>query len=399
LLEESRYRGTGMILQFMMWVVGFDIQHTTSISKGGITMKGTHRSFTSNIILGSVVFLNLFVLTTGIESAGSHPVGPAAQGDSLSISGIDPNSGPVTGGTPIRVSGTDFSSGATLTIGGVAAVNVVRVEDNLITAVTPSVSSPGPANVIVSVPNGKSATLAGGFTYTTNQPPVPTTTAQFIPYVVDDDSFRANLILTNMTPNQATVAVTFVDASGTVIGSKTYTIVGNGRIQIGNVLRDILESTVPTNKTGYLQVESNQSLSMATTPIDNSTLSSSVVQGTRGRGTHLLLPSSASVGAFRTTLTLVNDDKSQNEIEIKLRGDDGTTTVIKKVDIAAYGFFHVEDIHAFLGVSGTVGAIELRSSGSVPASFVAVSKVYAPLTTLNGSKGTVGSFFIAEPIE
>ncbi|MFN8006544.1 MAG: IPT/TIG domain-containing protein [Terriglobia bacterium] len=358
-------------------------------------MKQTHCSFTMSIICLAVVFGLFFIPVAPAVASGT----PSAQGDSLSITGVTPNSGPVTGGTPIRVSGTDFSNGATLSVKGITAVNIVRVEENLITAVTPAVATPGPADVTVTLQNGKSVTLAGGFTYTTNQTAAPTSSAQFIPYVVDDNSFRSNLILTNMSANQATVTVTFVDDSGTIIGSKSYSIVGNGRIQLSNVLRDILESSVPTNKTGYLQVESNQSLSMATTPIDNSTNSSSVVQGTRGRGTHLLLPSSTSVGAFKTTLTLVNDDKSQNEIEIKLRGDDGTTKVIRKVELAAYGFFHVEDLHAFLGVNGSVGAVELRSSGSIPAQFVAVSKVYAPLTTQGGSAGTVSSFFIAEPIQ
>ena len=113
----------------------------------------------------------------------------------------------------------------------------------------------------------------------------------------------------------------------------------------------------------------------------------------------MLLPTSTSVGAFKTTLTLVNDDQTQNEIEIKLRDDNGTTRIIKTVALAPYGFFHVEDVHGFLGVNGTVGAIELRSSNSNPAHFVAVSKVYAPITTQAGSAGTVSSFFFAEPIE
>jgi hypothetical protein len=193
--------------------------------------------------------------------------------------------------------------------------------------------------------------------------------------------------------------VSFIDASGTVIGSKTYEIRGNGRLQQGNILRDILGTVLPTGERGYLQVESTQPLSVATTPIDNTTNSSSVVQGSRGRGHRLLLPTSTSVGFFRTTLTLVNDNMFQNEVEIKLRGDDGSTQVIKKVALAPYGFFHAEDIHAFLGVNGMIGAIELRSSGMNPGQFVAVSKVYAPLTTQSGSSGTVSSFFIAEPME
>jgi hypothetical protein len=111
------------------------------------------------------------------------------------------------------------------------------------------------------------------------------------------------------------------------------------------------------------------------------------------------LPTSTSVGVFRTTLTLVNDDKVQNEVEIKLRGDDGVTQVIKRVALAPYGFFHVEDIHAFLGVTGVVGALELKSNSVNPGQLVAVSKVYAPLTTQSGSSGTVSAFFIAEPME
>ena len=196
----------------------------------------------NSAILHGIAIIGVLLLVTSLADA--------AEGDSLSITGISPNSGPVNGGTPIRVTGTDFSNGATLSIGGVTAVSIVRVEDNLITAVTPAVGTPGLADVLVTVPNGKSATLRGGFVYTSNSTPAPTTSAQFIPYVVDNTEFRTNLILTNRSPSPATVTVSFIDASGTVIGSKNYTIPGNGRLQQGNILRDILGSTVPTGKTG-----------------------------------------------------------------------------------------------------------------------------------------------------
>jgi len=170
-------------------------------------MKKRYSPTTSVVITTAVVILSITLMIPALIAGGNQPAGPAAHGDSLSITGISPNSGPVTGGTPIRVSGTDISNGATLTIKGIAAVNAVRVEDN------------------------------------------------------------------------------------------------------------------------------------------------------------------------------------------------GTTWIIKTVELAPYGFFHVEDVHGFLGVNGTVGAIELRSSGSNPAHFVAVSKVYAAITTQAGSSGTVSSFFFAEPIE
>jgi len=208
--------------------------------------------------------LHFVLVTAAIAGPGSGRTRTAEGDPSLSITGVSPSSGPVIGGTPVRVTGTDFSNGATLSIGGVPAVNVIRVEDNLITAVTPAVAAPGATDVVVTVPSGKSATLSGGFTYTTNAPSAPSTSAQFIPFVIDDDHFRTNLILTNRSTTAATVMVSFIDASGTVIGSKTYTIAGDGRIQQGNILRDILESSVLTGKTGYLQVESTQPLSVAT---------------------------------------------------------------------------------------------------------------------------------------
>jgi hypothetical protein len=363
-------------------------------------MKTRQIQWTAFLRIGNSIFVCTLAMTLMAAGVMANRLsGPATEGESLSITAVSPDSGPVNGGTPIRITGTDFSNGATVTLGGVAALDVVRVEDNLITAVTPSAGAPGSANVVVSVPNGKSTTLSGGFAYTTHTPPAPTTSAQFIPFVVDNDDFRSNLILTNKSSSPANVTVSFIDGSGTVIASKTYTIPPNGRIQQGNVLRDLLESTIPTGKIGYLAIESDQSLSVATTPIDNSTNSSSVVQGSRGRGHRLLLPTSTSIGSFKTTLTVVNDDSAQNEVEIRLRGDDGSSRAIKKVTLAGYGFFHTEDLHAFLGVTGAVGAVELSATGSNPRKFVAVSKVYAPLVTQSGNSGTVSSFFTAEPFD
>lgn len=103
-------------------------------------------------ILHGIAVICAALLVASLAGAENRVSGVAAEGESLSITGISPNSGPVNGGTPVRVIGTDFSSGATLSIGGIAAVSVVRVEDNLITAVTPAVGTPGPADVAVTFP-------------------------------------------------------------------------------------------------------------------------------------------------------------------------------------------------------------------------------------------------------
>ncbi|HSP15863.1 MAG TPA: PKD domain-containing protein [Thermoanaerobaculia bacterium] len=78
---------------------------------------------------------------------------------------------PATGaaGTQIAINGVGFQSGATVTIGGVRAENVVFVSTNLLLA-TVGARGGGNAEVTVQNPDGTVATLGAGFTYA----PVPT---------------------------------------------------------------------------------------------------------------------------------------------------------------------------------------------------------------------------------
>ncbi|HUJ72922.1 MAG TPA: family 16 glycosylhydrolase [Verrucomicrobiae bacterium] len=90
----------------------------------------------------------------------------------LLATGVSPTNGCMNGGTPITISGSNFLSGATVTIGGVPATSVVFVNTNTLTAVTPA-NSAGPMNVAVQMqyisPTGTNtltATLTNAFTYT-----------------------------------------------------------------------------------------------------------------------------------------------------------------------------------------------------------------------------------------
>ncbi|PYI80311.1 MAG: hypothetical protein DME26_21835, partial [Verrucomicrobia bacterium] len=80
------------------------------------------------------------------------------------ILSILPNNGCTVGGTGITISGSNFLSGATISIGGVAAGSVTFVNTNTLTAVTPA-NSAGGKNVVVNNPDTTSATLTNGFTY------------------------------------------------------------------------------------------------------------------------------------------------------------------------------------------------------------------------------------------
>lgn len=80
------------------------------------------------------------------------------------LTSILPTSGSTLGGTPVTLTGTNFASGATVTIGGVPATLVVVVSSTKITAVTPAHAA-GNAQVVVTNPSGESATISPAFFY------------------------------------------------------------------------------------------------------------------------------------------------------------------------------------------------------------------------------------------
>ncbi|HSP14646.1 MAG TPA: IPT/TIG domain-containing protein [Thermoanaerobaculia bacterium] len=96
-----------------------------------------------------------------------------------SITSIDPTSGPTTGGTALTISGSNFDSGARVTIGGLAVNNLVVATTptaSTISATTPQgpfdIASSSPRDVVVTNGDGRSATRSSGFTWTLPAPGV-----------------------------------------------------------------------------------------------------------------------------------------------------------------------------------------------------------------------------------
>lgn len=81
------------------------------------------------------------------------------------LSAIAPTQGPTSGGTAVTLTGTNLQAGATVTIGGSAATNVSVVSATQLSATTPA-GTAGAKAVVVTNPDGQSATLARGFLYT-----------------------------------------------------------------------------------------------------------------------------------------------------------------------------------------------------------------------------------------
>jgi len=80
---------------------------------------------------------------------------------------VTPAIGPLEGGTLITIVGDGFASGASVSIGAAACLDVVIDSPESISCSTPP-GSAGPVDVTVTNPAGQSGTLSGGFTYLEN---------------------------------------------------------------------------------------------------------------------------------------------------------------------------------------------------------------------------------------
>ncbi len=80
------------------------------------------------------------------------------------VTSISPISGVEVGGTRVRITGSNFQSGATVTFGDMAPTNLVVEATNIITAVTPA-HPVGSVDVIVTNPDGLADTLFNGFEF------------------------------------------------------------------------------------------------------------------------------------------------------------------------------------------------------------------------------------------
>ncbi len=80
------------------------------------------------------------------------------------VNSISPQEGSTTGGTQITITGSNFVSGITVTIGGKNA-NILSLSSSQLVCESPSSLTEGPQDVVLTNPGGYSLTIPGGFTY------------------------------------------------------------------------------------------------------------------------------------------------------------------------------------------------------------------------------------------
>jgi len=148
-----------------------------------VTITGTGFGAPATVTIGGVAAANVVVAgatsitaTTPPGAAGPAAVSVTTSGGTASlaggftyvpaptVTGVHPAAGPTAGGTAVRITGTGFASGATVTIGGAGATNVVVVSATSIMATTPPHAA-GQAPVVVTNPDGQAFALSGAFTF------------------------------------------------------------------------------------------------------------------------------------------------------------------------------------------------------------------------------------------
>ncbi len=80
-----------------------------------------------------------------------------------SITSVSRDHGPESGGTNVTITGTNFDVSASVTVGGVSALNVSVVSPASISCTTPG--GIGVVDIVVTNPDAQSDTLAAGFVY------------------------------------------------------------------------------------------------------------------------------------------------------------------------------------------------------------------------------------------
>ncbi len=136
----------------------------SELDKSGLLRQGLPKideAMTRRRLLSLGAALIPVVASIAVPSAVAAFTDPGSgSGGAPTISTISPEYGPVSGGTPVTVTGTNFDSNTVVTIGGQALVSPTLVSATEITGLTPA-SPAGRKDVVVTSLTGSStATLA-----------------------------------------------------------------------------------------------------------------------------------------------------------------------------------------------------------------------------------------------
>jgi chitodextrinase len=208
-----------------------------------------------------------------------------------------------------------------------------------------------------------------------SQPARPSSEAIFIPSIVENGKVRTNLGINNLSQVIANVSLTLVDVEGLVLGSKTIQVRPQGLEQLNSVARILFENSAGSDIQANLYVESDQAVSAWASQIDNSTNDPSLLLSRRSGTSKILIPSSANISTFTSSLVVMNVGFTTAMVSVKAYSTTGELLGqnTSSLSIAPNGILSFENVLQSLGVTNNYGPIEITSLNNVP--LIASSRV------------------------
>lgn len=114
----------------------------------------------------TIIILVVLITTGCVVGEIQAPVDESGATIGPSLSSVTPSSGPLAGSTSVSLSGQNFSTGMSVSIGGVACSSVA-VSSSTSATCTTGANSIGAKDVVITDSEGNSDTLFSGFTYRT----------------------------------------------------------------------------------------------------------------------------------------------------------------------------------------------------------------------------------------
>ena len=155
-------------------ITGTGFTGATAVTFDGMAATGlsvvSDTSITATTPAHAAGAVNVIVTTPGGTAPGPNAYTYTA---APTVTNIAPNNGPAAGGTSVTITGTGFTSAATVTFGVTAGTSVTFVSDTQITVTSPAKANGGTVDVRVTTLSGTSAISANDqFTYTGVAPTV-----------------------------------------------------------------------------------------------------------------------------------------------------------------------------------------------------------------------------------
>jgi hypothetical protein len=231
-----------------------------------------------------------------------------------------------------------------------------------------------------------------------------------IPYVAADANTRTNLGLNNFSQNSLThgpspntsVVIGLFDAQGTPSGSGEFTVGSNHLLQLDNIISR-LGGTITA---GWLLIYSDEPLTAWASVVRNDNNDPAIELAiadqinkpgafVESTGTRLMIQSSAKLGAFQSSLAVVNVGAGDGNLVVKIYDTVGVLLNTKTAFLPADGMYIDNDIRS--NAPGTFGQIVIEVTDANAADSKSPRLVANSfIRSTNGTSGFFPAFALPE---